>query len=175
MFNCVSSKPGAGQVQSYKDWIDREAECTEVAKQWHISLDGVEGAEWRDKKEVDEWNARRAEALIKKPTVQPTVEELKASVERPIDPVDVAKPVKQWRQRSDGSFEYSINGGMWRRQLGPVPKEALASLGLEEVEVEDDPRQSEAAKQTIVGLGVTTEGGLTPLFLSFQKPCWRSC
>lgn len=47
-------------AQSYKDGIDREDEFMEVAEQWRIPTEEFSGAwdEWRDKKEIEEWNVR---------------------------------------------------------------------------------------------------------------------
>ena len=38
---------------------------------------------------------------------------------------EVVKVERRWKQLSNGSWEYSVNGGMWRRWFGPPPKEVL--------------------------------------------------
>jgi hypothetical protein len=65
-------------VQSYKDWIDREAECMGIAREWRIPPDELQELweEWKDKKEIEEWNTRRIEKVVeRKPAVKEVVRE----------------------------------------------------------------------------------------------------
>jgi len=122
------------------------------------------------------WNVARqkvreeAAAFFKKPEVQPSVELQRASVE----PAK-KRGVVRWKKLGEAWF-YSVDGGDFRRHLGPLPKVVEAKLVssipqlkvMEQVKAEPQPEPepaAEPAKETKIG-----DERVWPIRLDLEAP-----
>jgi predicted P-loop ATPase len=147
---------------------DREVEDIELGRRTGLDLEPIE-LRWkvarRKVRDREKIKVEQAAAFFKKPAMQPSIEPPKPTIELAkigpsVEPPTIGpRKVVRWQKIGEGWF-YSVDGGRFRRHLGPLPQEVQVKVVQLKVvdqakpkpEPELEPEEEEEPKKAAVAV-----------------------